>query len=424
VKREGRDSMRTRWESYITANLRAGWLRVRGALIPNVQSAVFATLAWLLCYYLLRDPAPIFAPIAAYLCLGFSRNREPRKVVEIGIGASTGVLIGDLFAHWLGFGGWQVLVLLLVTPLIGRMIDRSDLVTFQTGINALVVASMVSMPTAGGSGVPGPFDRWISALVGAAVALIATAFLPVNVVTRPKRFTAFAISETSAILHRLSKGLLDGDAQAIAQLRGRLAVLREVVNDGRRALTSAQETATINPGARGSRDVLAELDRMLGLVERLHITVSMMQRQARGMVAETGPMPGLAGPVWQVADLLEQVSQGVSAWKRPTRARDAAAALAASLAPLEIATHQDWRMHTLTSLLRAVVVDLLQLTGLSMAQARAVLADTGAFDPASEHGAATTEQASVLWGTEQLPAVSDDEDPSGVAGERPPDAAP
>ncbi len=125
-------------------------------------------------------------------------------------------------------------------------------------------------------------------------------------------------------------------------------------------------------------------------------------------------MPELASPMWHAADLLEQVANGVRDWRRPTEARDEAARLAASLGPNQIVSDKgDWRTATLTSLLRAVVVDLLELTGLSMAQARATLADTGDYVPDEEDDAITVEQGSVVWGTETLPAVEhpDDREP-------------
>lgn len=387
--------------------------RMRGALLPNTQTAVAATLAWLLCRWLLDDPNPIFAPIATFVCMGFSRNRQPRKVVEMGLGATTGVLIGGLVGHYSGFGPGQLLFLLLLTPLLGRLIDRSEMVAFQIAVQSIVVAAMVAQ-----SATSSPIDRWFNALIGAGVALLATVVLPTNVITRPRRYLVFTLDEMARFLRRLSKALLDGDAAAISQLRGGLIAIREFLNDGRAALTSAQETAAISPVAYGSRAVLAELDRMLELSERLHITFSMMQRQSRGMVTEIGPMPEVANPMWQAADLLDQISRGVHNWQRPTRARDNTAELAAELHPAEVLLEEsDWRLATLMSLLRAVVVDMLQLTGLSLAQARAVLADTGAFDPeADQETDLEVEQASRVWGTEELPAVAAPDEPADGSG--------
>ena len=51
-------------------------------------------------------------------------------------------------------------------------------------------------------------------------------------------------------------------------------------------------------------------------------------------------------------------------------------------------------------------VDLLGLNGLSQAQARSALADTGDYDPQADEDAATgVDLASDVWGTSAMPAV-------------------
>ncbi len=259
---------RTRWSSYFTANLRAGWIRVKGAAVPTFQTSIFATISWLFCRYVVNDPAPIFAPIVTFVCMGLSRNRELRKAVEMGFGASMGVLIGGVVGQYWGFGPVQLFVLFFGCALIGRLLDRSEMVAYQMAIQAMVVAAMMALMNAGPDTVT-VIDRFLNAVVGSAVALLATVILPTNVMTRPKRYVSYALLEVSRIMRRLSKGVLTGDAEAIAQLHGRLDSLRELLNDGRRALTTAQETAAVSPRAFGSRRDLAELDRMLELVERM-----------------------------------------------------------------------------------------------------------------------------------------------------------
>lgn len=399
-----------RWSSYFAAKLRGGVQRVRGALVPNAQAAVFATIGWAICFYGFKDPNPIFAPIATYVCMGFTRNRELRKVAEMGAGATTGVLIGNVVAHYFGFGIWQLLLLLLLTPMIGRLMDRSDLVTFQTGMQSIVVASMIGTAALGES-VGSPFDRAVSAIVGSLVALLATVILPTDVRTRPTRMSAYVLDELSGTMRALAKGLANGDSVWLTRQFGRLRSIRESLTDARTALSSAEETASVSPAAMRSRRYLAELDRMLELAERLHVTLSMIQRQSRHMVTECGPMPDIAEPMRQASYLLEEISLGLAQWRRPVEAREAAMELAVTLAPQQVVTDGDWRSLTLLSLVRSTVVDLLELTGLSMAQARAVLADTGEFDPEDPcpvHNPA--DSASDIWGTDRLPAVKPPED--------------
>lgn len=382
---------------------------MRGALIPNAEAALFATISWSICFFGWGDPNPIFAPIATYVCMGFSRNRELRKVAEMGMGATTGVLIGNVVAHYFGFGVWQLALLLLVTPVIGRLMDRSDLVTFQVGIQSIVVASMVGISMTGMAG--SPVDRAVNAIVGSLVALLATVILPTNVLTRPTRMTAYVLDEMAGTMRRLSRGIAEGDHHGLSHLYGRLRSVRESLTDARTALTSAQETAAISPTAMKSRRHLAELDRMLELAERLHITMAMIQRQSRNMVTEIGPMPQIAEPMRQASYLLEEVSLGVAHWRRPVEAREAAVELATQLSPQRLVPESDWRSLTLASLLRAAVVDVLELTGLSMMQARSVLADTGDFDPETcQHTPNPADSASDIWGTDQLPVISGEDD--------------
>lgn len=400
--------------AYSQAQIRNGLLRVSGAFVPNLQAAILATASFMLCWKVLGLVNPIFAPIVTYLCMGFSRNRQPRKVIEFGLGATAGVFLGSVVTHWFGFGWWQMFVLLALGPLIGRFIDRSEIVTFQTGINAIVLAALIGINAQGEQ--YSIIERLVPALIGALVALVATILIPSNMVSRPRRYIGFAIGETSRAVRRLSKGLLDGDYAEISRLRGLLTGIRELLSDADAALNSAQETASIKLGAAEVRAELSELRRLLDLTERMHVTVSMLQRQSRGMVSEIGPIPELAKVLWQVADLLARVSEGVHSWQRPTSARDEAITLAGELRPMSFASHEkDWRSSTLVALVRALVVDLLELTGLSMAQARAVLAETAGYHPDPAADVTTMEMPSMIWGTEELPAIADpcdeDDDP-------------
>lgn len=416
---DGPWSLRRWWRSsrsYLAAQLRAGWTRVRGAAVPNTQAAIAATISWIICHYLLAEPMPVFAPISTYLCLGFTRDRQPRKVLEIGLGTTLGVFAGDLVGQAFGFGWWQILVIMLVAPLVGRLIDRSDPTTFQTAINTLVVASM--SVTAAATGVYDPaFDRWVSALVGVGVALLASAVLPVNLMTRPRRFAVLALTETSQVVHKIATGLRQGDADVIREGSGQLTAIREILNDGGDALDSALETATINPVLNRDRAELAELSRIVELNERLQITVSMLARQARAIVGEQGALVDVGGVALELAEIMQDVSWAIRDWKKPTAARDRAMTLAKRLAPTEVVEGGDWRGHSLMSLLRAATVDLLQLTGLSMAQARAALADTGNLDAELEDKAAVDdERGSKVWGTSSFPALPDDATPDEEIG--------
>lgn len=397
--------------AWLGAMVGAGRSRVRGALVPNSQTAVFATLSWLICHYLLGEPMPIFAPIATFLCMGFSRNRRPRKVVELGIGATVGVLAGEVLSSAFGFGWWQLLVMFAVLPLVGRFLDDSDLLTFQTAINAVVVAGLGSIALMPGS--HGGWGRWADALIGSLVALVATAILPSSLTTRPRRYASEALAVIADAIESVARVLTEGDADRAGSAFAQLAVARDQLTEGRAAQSSASDTAALNPRFRGERAELAELDRQLQLGGRLLVSVQMLTRQARGMVSESGSLAAAGDYASRVAAAVRHLSGAIGHWNKPVLARAEAEQLARELAPHVIAEGHDWRTAALISLLRACVVDLLQLTGLSLVQARAALVDNGPAQapegvvPPDREGL-DAEQGSDMWGTTSMPVARPD----------------
>lgn len=206
--------------------------------MPNTQAAIAATIAYLICAYLWRQPNPVFAAVSCYLALGFSRNRQPRRVLEIGVGVSFGVLIGELAARAIGFGWWQLLLILLVTPLLARMMDRSDLMTFQSAINAMVVAALAALATQ--HDLPhSSVGRWVDSLTGALVGLVAAVVFPTSITTRPRRYTSTAMHRLGEALEAMGKGLSRGDAELVSAAQGYLDEARRQLTDGQAAQSSA-----------------------------------------------------------------------------------------------------------------------------------------------------------------------------------------
>lgn len=393
--------------SRLDARARTGWSRVKGAAVPNTQAAVVSVIAYLVCLAVLHQPYPIFGAIACFLALGFSRNRQPRRVLEIGLGATFGVLVGEVVARTMGFGWWQLLVIMLVTPLCARFIDRSDLMTFQATINAMVVASLAALVTSSGGAPPSGVWRWLDALIGAGIALLATVLIPSSIVSRPRRTTSTALVRLADAMGGIGDGLRDGDADAVAAANGHLKGARDLLTEARTAQSSSADIAALNPALRSERRELAELDRIIALAGRLHVSATMLARQSRSVVERMGRAPRSADLVTEVADALRHLGTAVGHWQKPELARDEAREIARRLAPLEVARGDDWRTTALVSLLRSVVVDLLQLTGLSRVQSRMELVDTEHLerpdDPLDDGG-------SSMWGTTTFRVIDDEDD--------------
>ncbi len=359
-----------RWRVYVATGLRQGVRRVRGAFVPNLQTALAATVAFAIAQFGLGHTAPLFAPIATYLCLGFTPNRRPRRVLEMGGGATLGILLGELMGENFGFGWWQVLVVLIVAPMVGRFIDRSEMLTFQAAMQSITVvglsAATVVRPTALG--------RWTDALVGTLVALVYSFIVPSQVSVRPRRYAKNALVELSRTTQTLAQGLREADDERLKDVVGHLLVVQQIVDDGEAAQSSSMETAMLNPGLRRHRAELVELHRVLALTERTTTTVYMVARQGRGITAETGPLTEVADLVDRASRIMGFLAGSVGSFVPPKHARAKAIELAADLRPITAGDDGlGWRTAVLISLLRAVVVDLLQLSGLSRQEARAYL---------------------------------------------------
>lgn len=385
-----------RWGVFVVARFRQGGRRVRGSAVPILQASLAAAAAYLIAEQLFGRTNPMFAPIAAWVCLGFKTDRVPRKVIELGVGATVGVLIGEVFAVWLEVGWWQIGLALLVGALIGRFLDRGDLTTIQAGVNAVVVVGMSWWQTLTG-GVTG---RWVDALVGAGVAFVVAVLLPRHPTERPRRYARSALTEYATLLNMVGRGLRTGDVELLTDAHGERRAVAEVMTDWEETLATAKEVVAVNPGLWGSRAEVAELSRLFRLMGRAQRSSYMLARQGLAMTEEVGPMPEVGEMLLQVSTAVHALAGSVSQWHRPLRARELLLSVAGAAAPSDL-EGPDWRPIALISLMRALVVDLLQVSGLSREQARNALTDTWGrpferdadLDPLE-----SDDDASPLWG--------------------------
>lgn len=362
---------RRRWGVFLVARARQGGRRVRGSFVPIVQAAAAASAAWLVAEQLLGRVNPFFAPIAAFVCLGFKADRVPRKVAELGVGATVGVLIGEVASMWLEVGWWQIGLVLVVGALAGRFLDRGDLTTIQSGINAVVVLGMSWWQAVTG-GVTG---RWLDAIVGAGVALVVAALLPRHPTARPRRYARSTLSEFATLLDMIGRGLDAGDIELLSDARGQRRAVGELVTDWEETLTTAREVVAVNPSLWRQRGEVAELGRLFRLTTRAQRTAYMLSRQGLSMSEEVGRMPEIGALVGTISRAAHALSGSVGHWHKPTLARETLLEVASIAAPSQV-EGSDWRPVALMSLVRALVVDMLQLTGMSREQARDALADT------------------------------------------------
>jgi uncharacterized membrane protein YgaE (UPF0421/DUF939 family) len=351
------------------ARRRQGVARVRAAWFPVLQAAVAAGIAFGIARYLLDHPYPFFAPVSAWVALGFSTDRSARRVAELAVGVAIGVGLGDAVVHVIGTGLWQVAVVLLVAALTARFLDRGAMLTTQAGVQAMVI---VGLPAVAASG--GPFGRWTDALVGGAVALAVAVLTPSDPRRHPRALGQRAIEDVAAVLHVLARGVGAGSVQDVedALVRGRAS--QPSLDEWKDAATSARELARLSPAGRRHRDELTRLVDASVQTDRAMRNARVLTRRALALVEAGGQhdLTGIAGRFEATAAAADDLAAAVGAGRDAVRARSALLESARTLDPFVVAP-RDWQVQSLVLLHRSLVVDLLEAAGEDPAEARAAL---------------------------------------------------
>ena len=224
-----------------------GRLRARGW--PVVQTALAAGLAWLFARYVLGHPQPFFAPVAAIISLGATRGQHGRQAVEMMLGLSVGIAVGDLLIHLVGTGPGQVVLITGLAMAAAVLLGRGQLFATQAAVSAALVATV----DAGGPGfVP---DRFFDGLTGGVVALLFSQVLfPVDPVRLVRQIVDEILAELAQVLEAVAGALgerdLDAAERALVRARrvgGRWSGFEEAVQLGR-------ESARFAPPRRRRRD--------------------------------------------------------------------------------------------------------------------------------------------------------------------------
>ncbi|MCV2393192.1 FUSC family protein [Actinotalea sp. M2MS4P-6] len=352
----------------LRARLRQGWGRVRRAAVPLLLAAIAAGGAYAVARYGLGHQYPFFAPVAAWLALGFSADRDLRRVAELAIGVAVGVLAGDLLVHAIGSGAWQVAVVLAIAVLVARMLDRGDLLAIQAGVQAVVVVVLPASATGG------PVGRWVDAMVGGAVALVVAALSPQDPRRRVRAVAEEAMAEVADLLRVLSEGLRAGDRAAAhrALLRGRAS--QPVLDTWRSAAVSARQTARLSPAFRRHRDELGEMVAAATAADRAMRNARVLARRSE-VVLERPELHGGTGALADMVDLgrvaAQEIGAALAAGGSPVAARAAVARAADQADPAR--TPADLHVQQLVLLLRSLLVDLAETAGMDPTEARTLL---------------------------------------------------
>ncbi|WP_129661334.1 FUSC family protein [Rothia uropygialis] len=190
----------------IVSRARLGLSRVRSGLFQSIQITVAAVGAYFIAEVLFRHHQPLFAATAAIVSLGYVRGgNHMRRIMEVAIGCTLGIAVGDSLMYFLGRGPLQASLVLLFSLLLARFLDNGTIFSTQMGLQAVLV---VLLPPA----IDGPFARSLDAVVGGLCALVIMALVPQDPRRQPKDEILHVVREFSRVLREASEAIGDYDA--------------------------------------------------------------------------------------------------------------------------------------------------------------------------------------------------------------------
>lgn len=369
------------------ARIRSGAQRVSGAYWTIGQCAIGAVVAWLIAARFVNHGTPVFAPIAALVALGLSHGGRLRRVAELAAGVTLGVGLADLLIRLIGSGWWQIGVIVVIAMSIAQLIGGGVLITNQAAVQSIF---LVALPQPAGGGLA----RWEDALIGSATALCVAALLPPDPVRAVKPSAQQLISELADVVAHAAEAVRKEDPELADATLEQARATQVNVTRLEDALTGGEEITRISPLRRGRREELSRFRRALTGVDRASRNMRVAVRRIEAVLErrQTVP-PALADALEELGEILRTLHDqvGTAVLDMPHQAPSAAdppdpasvpAALADLAARLDPAVLGARTMSTtvIVAQIRSAVVDLLEITGMTLAEARGLLPGPSATD--------------------------------------------
>jgi uncharacterized membrane protein YgaE (UPF0421/DUF939 family) len=348
----------------LRTRLATGSRRLQVSALPIAQCAVAAGVAWFVANSLVGHARPFFAPIAAVISLGLSLSNRLRRVAELVVGVSLGVLVGDLLIAWIGSGAWQITLVVALAMAVAVFTNGATLLVAQAGASAVLVATLLPPGDVGG------LDRCIDALIGGTTGLLVAAVLPSDPVGPVRREARALLDELAAVLELTADALRRRDAEAAAAALSRARASQPLIDELRGALRGGHEVTRVSPLLRRRRRVLGRFGELAERADYAMRNTRVLVRRTYTALCDDEPA------VPELADVLNELATAVGVLTAQL-SRDGDRA-AAREPVLDVVRHAQALEGTfvpgrsevvIVAQLRSVALDLLQATGLSRTEA-------------------------------------------------------
>nr|WP_269328589.1 FUSC family protein [Kineosporia babensis] len=341
-------------------------MRVRTSSFAIFQCGIAAAVAWFFAENVLNHPKPVFAPIAAVVCLGLSDTQRLRRMIELALGVTIGVGIAELLVKEIGNGWWQISLVVLISMAVAKLLGGGPLMTTQSAVQGIFLAALPQTPGGG-------LYRWEDALIGGTTALLVVAFLPAD----PGRFVRQEAQDLIRVLASISSEsaavLRSGDAERADAALERARLTQDDIQAWTDALRGGEEISRISPLRRRHQPELQRYRRGLVGLDRATRNMRVAVRRIAAALDTGTPLPAELADVFDhLAEILRMLEGEVGMAPERMVSTTALAALAGRLDPGQLGA-DSLSANVVVAQLRSVVVDLLGVAGMDEHQARTLL---------------------------------------------------
>ncbi|WP_243709467.1 aromatic acid exporter family protein [Micromonospora sp. 15K316] len=310
-----------RLRSRTTGTLPDRLRRIRASGGLAVQAGLAAGLAWWLADNLLHIPQPVFAPISAVVALAASVGQRIRRTVELIVGVSVGVLIGDALIYLLGTGAWQLGLIVVLSIIVSVLLGGGPSVMVQAAATAVLIGTL--SPVVENL----EFPRFLAALVGGAVSLVVTAvLLPLHPLRVINRAAAPALCLLADQLDATAGALRRRDAPAAQAALDRLRDNKQEIGALAEASQAAREASALSPVRWGSRQgPVGRYARAAEPIDRAMRNSGTLIRRTVTLIEDGEPVPEtLPAAVSALAEATRLLRQEFATGHEPDKARERA----------------------------------------------------------------------------------------------------
>lgn len=343
------------------ASVRTRARRLRSRIVFILQCSLGAGAAWWLARTILDHQQPYLAPVSAIICLGLTFGQRFRRIVEVTVGVAVGVLIGSVFAHLFGAGEWQIFVVAAVSMCSAALLGGGVLISTQAAVQSIIVMTLVTHDDGG-------IERWFDAVIGSAVALVIAAVAPVSPIERPRDAAARVATTVAGILRDAVAAYRASDLEAAGEVLRRARLTEDDLDDFSEATREGLAVVRSSPLFYKRATQVREVASLAGPLDRAVRNLRVLVRRVGTAIWRSDTIDDdLLDGLMELARIIDEMSNASTSGTRLRESRDRIVALGN-----ETSTY---RIHSLSSAVltgqvRSLIVDLLEITGLSYEEAR------------------------------------------------------